>query len=266
MITICVSEDKVDRQKDSWLAGKSCGHTLCPWPCAASLCWVWLHSGPLHPPNSPSYSGGGQALKSESKAIHSHIKEKYYILSCRYGKLSSITVLQKSGHTKYSFDLDSSTLLLTLPTVKAFLVYSIISYLPNISAKMLQYDLMQISESSNLAVTSLRELLRVTCSASSLLIAKASWSCRSSSPELCGQACSGSAPPECEPADRLPPRLGAEGAEEARKQTKKHTQEQPVALPLWRNAKKQNMFNIVLTTRGLCHLLFGFERVDPLLS
>lgn len=50
------------------LAGKSCGHTLCPWPFAASLCWVWLHSGSLHPPNCPSYSGGGQALKGEHNA------------------------------------------------------------------------------------------------------------------------------------------------------------------------------------------------------
>ena len=58
-------------------------------------------------------------------------------------------------------------------------------------------------------------LLYVTCSASSLLMANASWSCRSSSPELCGQACSGSAPPEWEPNERLPPRPGAEGAEEA---------------------------------------------------
>lgn len=78
-------------------------------------------------------------------------------------------------------------------------------------------------DSSNLAVASLNRLLCVTCSASSLLMAKASWSCRSSSPELCGQACSGSAPPEWEPAERLPPRLGAEGAEEAGAETNKHT-------------------------------------------
>lgn len=69
----------------------------------------------------------------------------------------------------------------------------------------------------------LNEVICVTCSASSLLIAKASWSCRSSSPELCGQAWSGSAPPEWEPADRLPPRLGAEGAEEAKEQTNTST-------------------------------------------
>lgn len=70
-------------------------------------------------------------------------------------------------------------------------------------------------ESSNVTGPSWSRLLISTCSASSLLMAKASWSCRSSSPELCGQAWSGSPPPECEPADRLPPRLGAEGAEEA---------------------------------------------------
>lgn len=222
MITICVSEVKVDRHTDSLLAGKSCGHTLCPWPFAASLCWVWLHSGSLHPPNCPRYSGGGQALKVRAKlAAHKEINN---ILSCRHGKLCSITVLQKSGHAKYWFDLDSSSLLLTLPIVKAFLVYSIFSYLPKTFAQLLLYGLNQMLESSNLEVPSMSELIRVTCSASSLLIAKASWSCRSSSPELCGQAWSGSAPPEWEPADRLPPRLGAEGAEEARKQTNKHRQ------------------------------------------
>lgn len=73
------------------------------------------------------------------------------------------------------------------------------------------------------------KLTCVTCSASSLLMARASWSCRSSSPELWGQAWSGSAPPEWEPADRLPARLGAEGAEEAGKQTHKRTLYQPKA-------------------------------------
>lgn len=76
--------------------------------------------------------------------------------------------------------------------------------------------------SVNVVALVLNVLLCVTCSASSLLMAKASWSCRSSSPVLCGQACSGSAPPEWEPADRLPPRLGAEGAEEAEAETNKH--------------------------------------------
>lgn len=85
------------------------------------------------------------------------------------------------------------------------------------------YALILSFDNSNLAVASLNRLLCVTCSASSLLMAKASWSCRSSSPELCGQACSGSAPPEWEPAERLPPRLGAEGAEEAGAETNKHT-------------------------------------------
>lgn len=70
-------------------------------------------------------------------------------------------------------------------------------------------------EGSILPTLVLELLFCVTCSASSLLMAKASWSCRSSSPELCGQACSGSAPPEWEPTERLPPRLGADGAEEA---------------------------------------------------
>lgn len=78
------------------------------------------------------------------------------------------------------------------------------------------YTLLLGLESSNVIGPSWSRLLISTCSASSLLMAKASWSCRSSSPELCGQAWSGSPPPECEPADRLPPRLGAEGAEEAR--------------------------------------------------
>lgn len=50
-----------------------------------------------------------------------------------------------------------------------------------------------------------------TCSASSLLMASANWSCKSSSPELWGHACSESAP-ECSP----PPKAGAEGAEEAK--------------------------------------------------
>lgn len=93
----------------------------------------------------------------------------------------------------------------------------------NLAILSYSYALILSLESSNLAVPALNRLLCVTCSASSLLMAKASWSCRSSSPELCGQACSGSAPPEWEPTDRLPPRLGAEGAEEAGAETNKHT-------------------------------------------
>jgi len=61
-------------------------------------------------------------------------------------------------------------------------------------------------------------------------MAKASWSCRSSSPVLWGHACSGSAPPEWEPADRLPPRLGAEGAEEAGAETKEQMHGRALAL------------------------------------
>lgn len=84
------------------------------------------------------------------------------------------------------------------------------------------YCLILILENCKISAPAFNRLLCVTCSASSLLMAKASWSCRSSSPELCGQACSGSAPPEWEPTDRLPPRLGAEGAEEAGAETNKH--------------------------------------------
>lgn len=92
----------------------------------------------------------------------------------------------------------------------------------NLAVISYSYALNLILESSKVAVPALNMLLWVTCSASSLLMAKASWSCRSSSPVLCGQACSGSAPPEWEPTDRLPPRLGAEGAEEAGTETNKH--------------------------------------------
>lgn len=102
-------------------------------------------------------------------------------------------------------------------------------------------------------------LLGGTCSASSLLMARASWSCRSSSPELCGQAWSGSPPPECEPADRLPPRLGAEGAEEAGVNINVQQYNRELKVVLWQTLASR------LTTGGLGHLLFGFEGVDPLL-
>lgn len=102
-------------------------------------------------------------------------------------------------------------------------------------------------------------LLGTTCSASSLLMARASWSCRSSSPELCGQAWSGSPPPECEPADRLPPRLGAEGAEEAGVNINVQQYNRELKLVCGRTKASR------LTTGGLSHLLFGFEGVDPLL-
>lgn len=58
-----------DRKTDSWwLALQPAGHTLCPWPVGESLCWVWVHSGALHPPEGPCYSGGVQGLNGESKA------------------------------------------------------------------------------------------------------------------------------------------------------------------------------------------------------
>lgn len=111
----------------------------------------------------------------------------------------------------------------------------------------------------NCEVTLPCRLLVATCSASSLLMARASWSCRSSSPELCGQAWSGSPPPECEPADRLPPRLGAEGAEEAGVNINVQQNNRELKL------LSRKILSSCLTTGGLGHLLFGFEGVDPLL-